>query len=100
MAEDTVTVVARFVAKEGQEAALKVALTNCLAPSRQDAGCLAYSLYASVERPGEFVMVEAWAGRDLLEKHLQTPHLQGLVAKAPELLAEPLSVKLLSELPG
>jgi len=100
MAEDTVTVVAKFVAKKGQEAALKAALTACIAPTQKDPGYLAYDLYESTQRPGEFVLVEGWTSRELLARHLETPHLKGLTAKGPELLAAPMAVKLFSELPG
>jgi len=100
MAEGIVNVVARFVAKPGLEATLRAALTDLVAPTRKDPGYIAYDLYESTQRPGEFVLVEAWASKDLLASHLDTPHLNGFKAKAPELLAEPMSVKLFSELPG
>ena len=100
MAEGIVNVVARFVAKPGLEATLKAALTGLIAPTQEDPGYIAYDLYESTERPGEFVLVEAWASKELLAKHLDTPHLNGFKAKAPELLAEPMSVKLFTEMPG
>ncbi len=100
MADGIINVVAKFVAKKGQEAAVKTALTGLIAPTQKDPGYLAYDLYESTQRPGEFVLVEAWESRELLAKHLATPHLTGFQAKAPELLAEPMSVKLFSELPG
>ena len=100
MAEGIVNVVARFVAKPGLQATLRAALTDLVAPTRKDPGYIAYDLYESTQRPGEFVLVEAWASKDLLASHLDTPHLNGFKAKAPELLAEPMSVKLFSELPG
>lgn len=100
MAEGIINVVAKFVAKKGQEGALKAALTACISPTQKDPGYLAYDLYESSQRPGEFVLVEAWASKELLAKHLDTPHLNGLKAQAPALLAEPMVVKLFSELPG
>ncbi len=100
MADGIVNVVARFVAKPGQEAALRDALTGLVAPTRKDPGYIAYDLYAATERPGEFVLVEAWESRELLAAHLDTPHLNSFKAKAPELLAAPMSVKLFAELPG
>ena len=100
MAEGIVNVVAKFLAKPGQEATLKEALIGLIAPTQKDPGYIAYDLYESVTRPGEFVLVEAWASRELLASHLQTPHLTGFAAKAPGLLTEPMSVKLFSELPG
>ena len=100
MAEGTVNVVAKFVAKPGQEAALKAALTALIAPTQKDPGYIAYDLYESSQRPGEFVLVEAWQSKELLASHLDTPHLNGFKAKAPGLLSEPMSVKLFAEMPG
>ena len=100
MAEPVVHVVARFKAKPGKEAALKAGLTALVAPTQKDPGYLAYDLYESTQRPGEFVLVEAWASKELLAAHLDTPHLNDLKAKAPGLLAAPMEVKLFSEMPG
>ena len=57
MAEGTVHVVAKFVAKPGQVAALKTAVTALIARTQKDPGYLAYDLYESTQRPGEFVLV-------------------------------------------
>lgn len=100
MADATVHVVAKFVAKPGQEAALKTAITALIAPTRKDPGYIAYDLYESTQRPGEFVLVEEWETKDLLAAHLDTPHLNGFKAAAPDLLAKPLSVQLFAEMPG
>jgi quinol monooxygenase YgiN len=100
MAEGIVHVVAKFVAKPGQEAALKTALTGLVAPTQKDPGYIAYTPYESIQSPGTFVLVETWASKDLLASHLATPHLTGFQAKASELMAAPMEVKLFSELPG
>jgi len=100
MAEGTINVVAKFVAKPGQAAALKTELLGLIAPTQKDPGYIAYDLYESAQVPGEFVLIEAWASKELLAKHLATPHLTGFQAKTPTLLAAPMSVKLFSELPG
>lgn len=100
MADATVHVVAKFVAKPGQEAALKTAITALIAPTQKDPGYLAYDLYESTQRPGEFVLVEAWETKALLAAHLDTPHLNGFKAAAPGLLDKPMSVTLFNEIPG
>jgi quinol monooxygenase YgiN len=100
MADGIINVVAKFVAKPGQEAALKSALTSLVAPTQKDPGYIAYDLFEATAAPGTFVLVEAWQSRELLASHLDTPHLNGFKAKAPDLLAEPMSVKLFAELPG
>lgn len=100
MAEGTVHVVAKFVAKSGQEAALKAAITALIAPTQKDPGYIAYDLYESTQRPGEFVLVEEWQTRELLAAHLDTPHLNGFKTAAPDMLAQPMSVQLFAEMPG
>ncbi|OLN27833.1 Antibiotic biosynthesis monooxygenase [Desulfovibrio sp. DV] len=100
MAADTVHVVAKFVAKPGQEAALKTAITGLIAPTQKDPGYIAYDLYESTQRPGEFVLIEAWETKELLAAHLDTPHLNGFKAAAPGLLTTPMSVTLFNEIPG
>ena len=100
MADSLVHVIARFKAKPGKEAALKAGLTALVAPTQKDPGYIAYDLFESVESPGSFVLVEAWESRELLAAHLDTPHLNGFKAAAPDLLAEPMSVKLYAEAPG
>jgi len=99
MADTTVTVIAKFLAKKGQETALKAALTACIAPSRNDPGSLSYDLYESVQQPGQFAMLEHWATKDALSRHLETPHLKALVAASASLLVEPMDVKLFAALP-
>ena len=79
-------VVAVLVAKAGQEQVLRSALTDLVAPTRGEEGCLSYDLYESGSAPGTFVTVESWRAQADLDAHLQTPHVQAALAAAGDAL--------------
>ncbi len=81
----TITVVATFQAKRGQEAELQKALFSLVAPTRQELGCINYDLHVSPEEPGKFLFYENWTSRAALDLHLQSPHIQGLLPRMDEL---------------
>ena len=43
--------------------------------TRQEEGCLEYTIAADVENPARFVIVEKWASPEALEAHFETPHM-------------------------
>ena len=94
MSEQTVTVIARVKAKEGKVEAVESVLMDLIGPTREEPGCISYVLHQSKDDKGSFVFVENWASQLALEEHLQKPYLQAFVARADELLAEPLDVSL------
>lgn len=93
MTETLLTVVAAMVAKAGKEDELKKRLLGLVEPTRKEEGCVQYDLHESTAEPGRFLFFENWKSRELLDRHLQSPHLRAFVAEAPELLAEPLHVQ-------
>jgi len=89
-----VTVVARLRARSGKEEELKKVLVGLIAPSRQDPGCVNYDLHQSNEHKSCFLFLENWESKELLDKHLATPHLKAFIAKIDDLLAEPPQITL------
>jgi quinol monooxygenase YgiN len=85
MNSKAVTVVAAFQAKPGREAELKAALTALVAPTRREAGCLNYDLHQSPEDPAKFLFHENWIRKELLDAHLQSAHIKGLLPQIDEL---------------
>jgi quinol monooxygenase YgiN len=81
----TLTVVATFQARPGQEAGLRAALTGLLAPTRKEAGCLNYDLHQSPADPAKFLFHENWTSQAHLDAHLQSPHVQKLLPRVGEL---------------
>ena len=87
-----------FVARPGQEAALREALTLLTGQSREEAGCLEYSLLEDRDDPARLSIYERWADTAAIDAHDRTPHVAAFVARLDELLAEPLVVRRLRQL--
>lgn len=85
-------VVATIPAKPGSEDQVRAALTELVKESKAEEGCVTYELFESAAKPGTFVTVEAWAGKEALDAHMQSPHLQKAAAAFGELLAEPPAI--------
>lgn len=72
---------------------VKEALQSLIDPTRSEEGCISYTLHQDCDDDKVFMFYENWASKEALDLHLQTPHLQGLVARADELFAAPLDIK-------
>ena len=80
-----VTVVATFEARPGKEAELKQTLTGLVGPTRKEAGCINYDLHVSSDNPVKFLFHENWTSRELLDAHLNSPHIKALLPRLDEL---------------
>ena len=89
---EAVTVVVRIRAKEGREAEVRRALLALLAPTRAERGCLNHDLHEMPDEPTLFLVHETWASDADLDRHLMEDHVQGWIAKADALLAEPMQL--------
>ncbi|MCL1890651.1 MAG: antibiotic biosynthesis monooxygenase [Coriobacteriia bacterium] len=89
-----VVVLAHIEVKEGAVPGLIEAADKCAELTRQEAGCIFYTLYASTEDPQNFVFVEEWESKELLDAHLASEHLNAFVAEIENLLASPLDIKI------
>ena len=89
MSQPLLTVIAEMTAQAGKEDALRQALLACIAPTRQEEGCVEYFLHESTDAVGHFVFYENWVSVEALAEHLKTPHLVKLVDLAPELVEGP-----------
>jgi len=92
-----VRVIARAVAREGKAEELGALLAGMVAPTRVEAGCTFYELYAS-NITGLFYFNELWESQAHLDAHVATSHFTTIFGKAKELLAEPLEVNVLTEM--
>jgi quinol monooxygenase YgiN len=85
----TVTVVATFVARPGQETALRNALVGLVTPTRLEKGCLNYDLHALPDQPAKFLFHENWTDQASLDAHLQSAHVQAVLPRMDEWCAQP-----------
>jgi len=74
---NTLTVVARLVAAEGQADALQQELTRLTFDTRAEKGCVRYVLNRGVDDPDVFVFVEEWQSRAMWEDHMNGNAIAG-----------------------
>ena len=86
MADQTVHVVAQFVARAGQVEALKALLLTPIEPSRGEAGCIQYDMLQGSDAPERFTFVERWRDAAVFEQHLAMPYIQSVLEKLPGLI--------------
>jgi quinol monooxygenase YgiN len=91
MSQSIVSVIAQIRAKRGNEDRLQYELLSLVGPSRAEAGCLNFDLHRAENDRGLFFFYENWKSRGDLDKHLEEPHIKAFLAKADDLLAEPIS---------
>ena len=99
MAGRKVTVFALVKAKPGMEETAKQELLALVEPTRSEEGCINYDLHQSLDHAGHFRFYENWTSKELLDRHLQSAHVQRFMAKADGLLAEPPEITLWEMVP-
>src|ERR1022692_1074460 len=90
----TITVVATFQARPGQEAELKKALIRLVAPTRKEAGRLNYDLHMSPKDPAKFLFHENWTSKAHLDAYLKNTHIQVLLPRLDELCVGMPEIKI------
>ncbi|MGH9784506.1 MAG: putative quinol monooxygenase, partial [Terriglobia bacterium] len=65
-----------------------------LSPTRAEDGCINYDMHESMDSAGEFLFHENWTSRKALDRHLAAAHVQNLLRRADQLLAEPVEITL------
>jgi quinol monooxygenase YgiN len=91
-----VRLIARVAAREGKGEELKALLAGMVAPTRAEAGCRFYELFAS-SIPGQFYFNELWESQAHLDAHMATPHFTEIFGKAKELMAGAPELNFLTE---
>ncbi|WP_242887538.1 putative quinol monooxygenase [Actinomadura litoris] len=94
---NTLTVVAGFVAKPGQEQRLRDELNAMVAPSLAEEGCLLYQPYVDPNRPDHMIMIEEWTDEAALDHHFTLPHFKRVAQVLEEILAEPFTLRRLTD---
>ena len=83
-----VTVVAKVVANQDAVDALKAELLRLIEPTRQEEGCIEYTLHQDGSDPALFIFYETWESDAHLERHMKTDHFTRFVAAVEGLLRE------------
>ena len=93
MANDSIRVIARIVARSETVKETQAVLQGLVDPTRREAGCVRYELMQNRQNAAEFTFVEEWANETALNAHFTTEHVKAAFAKVPALLAEPPDIR-------
>lgn len=85
-------VIARFHAREGQEADVAAALRDVASPSREERGCLAIDAYRSTRDPRLFYVHSRWVDEAAFETHAGLPHTVLFLERVAPLIDHQLEV--------
>jgi quinol monooxygenase YgiN len=70
-----IIVIAKFKIKPGKKAELLAAAKELIAATRQEAGCVSYSLLEDSQVEDSFTFLEEWVDKAALQNHFTTPHI-------------------------
>jgi len=82
----TVPVVAIFEVNVGAEETVEALFRGVIETTLAEEGCISYQLNRDTENPRRFVWTEEWASRELLQKHIEAPHIAALFEALPQYL--------------
>ncbi|MBL1099476.1 putative quinol monooxygenase [Streptomyces coffeae] len=97
---NTLTIIADFTAKPGQEERLRTELNAMVELSLAEEGCLGYQPFTDAGRTDRMVIIEEWADSEALEHHFSLPHFKHVAAVLEEILAEPFTLRRLTDIPA
>jgi len=86
---------ATFRAKPECAEELRGRLVEMVKHSRSESGCLFYDLHVDRSDPHTFTFLEGWQNQAALDQHDQTPHVKAIIADAPRLTVDGISVKFM-----
>lgn len=82
------TVVAKVVARKDAVEAVTAQLMKLIAPTRQEQGCIQYTLHQDNLDPAVFVFYETWENRTALDRHMNSEHFKAYISAVDGLIAE------------
>ena len=91
-----VTIIGTVTAKPETRVELLALLTEQVAPTRAEPGCINYEFHVDSADPCCFVFYENWHTQADLDAHLEMPHLKPLFGQLDRLLAKPVNIRHLT----
>jgi len=86
------TIIGRFHAREGQEAAVAEAMREVSIPTREEPGCLFIAGYRSIQDPRLFWVYSRFVDEAAFERHAALPHTVRFLERVQPLIDHPLQV--------
>jgi len=75
----SVAVVAQYRVQQGEHAAVYAALSRMVAPTRAEAGCLAYDVYVDPDDHNFIVLIEEYKDSEAFQSHLDSAHFESIL---------------------
>lgn len=72
----SITLMAKIVAKSEKVDFVKDILVDLVDKTRNEEGCIGYTLHQDINAPAVFIFYETWESMELLEKHGESEHLK------------------------
>jgi quinol monooxygenase YgiN len=94
-----VVVVGSFKAQSGKEDEGLEAFKALVAPTHAEDGCILYALHQGSDDPSRLAFVERWESRELLDAHLQSPHVSAILERADELFGDSADIVVYEAVP-
>lgn len=91
----TVAVFASFRPRAGASGEFLAAMNSMVRASRAEPGCLRYDLYRAPTEPMGYHLFEVYEDSEAVEAHRSSDHYRAYRRTVPDLLAEPIGVRLL-----
>jgi quinol monooxygenase YgiN len=85
-------IIATVVAKPGRERELEQALREAAGPTRAQPGCIHFSLHRVKGNASTIIGFERWATEADHQRHIQGAHIQRLMGRTADILAEPPTI--------
>lgn len=82
------TVVARVVAKKEWLDEVRGELLGLVPPTREEAGCLGYTLHQDNDDPSVFIFYETWESEEALARHMNAPHFTAYISAVEGKIAD------------
>ncbi len=73
---NNIVLVATVVAKKGKAEFVKAELNKLIAPTKAEAGNVAYKIHQDLQNDHKFVAIEQWADQNAIKNHMATDHFQ------------------------
>ena len=93
MASESLHVVARAIARAGEESRVREQFEALVEPTRAEPGCLRYELFVHEENPAEFLFVQEYEDEAAFEAHLASKHITAMLEVVLPLLAKPPDIR-------
>ena len=93
-----ISVVVEEKIKEGQLGAYVEYMSEMIALTRQEEGCVAYGLHEAADGSGTVVMIEAWESKEALDRHMASAHFQKFVPGGDAYKTAPSDIRVFNSL--